>query len=78
MTSSTHDSEDLSELDGTVDRFAQLSISKGVGEGAKSSEISPISLFAPFSDDSIDHHVRTQMAPKLDAQTLFAFGVSFS
>jgi len=77
FSASTQDSENLSPTqqkypaaNATVERFEQLSISKGASDG---NDTSHFSLFAPISDDSADYP-KTQMAPKLDAQTLFAFG----
>jgi hypothetical protein len=39
-------------------------------------ESSMFSLFAPVEDDLTSDQAKTQTAPKLNAQTLFAFGVS--
>ena len=75
--SSAH--QKLSFFDATAEQSEQLSIPAATGEASKASELhqsmSQISLFSPFDD--CNEQTKTCMAPKLDAQTLFAFGVSY-
>ena len=80
-TKSTVDSENLTPskqfygFESASERYSQHSGTKQGAYGAPVGEASVFSLFAPNSDDQADQPM-TKMAPKLDAQTLFAFGVS--
>ena len=80
-TKSTVDSENLTPskqfygFESASERYSQHSSAKQGAYGAPVGEASVFSLFAPNSDDQADQPM-AKMAPKLDAQTLFAFGVS--
>ena len=80
-TKSTVDSENFTPskqiygFDTAQDRSERHSSNKQGPYGVAVGEASVFSLFAPNSDDQVEQ-ASTQKAPKLDAQTLFAFGVS--
>ena len=76
-TKSTVDSENLtpSKQIYAYESASALSSAKKAAYGGAVGEASVFSLFAAPSDEQNDQQ-KPQMAPKLDAQTLFAFGVS--
>ena len=76
-TKSTVDSENLtpSKQIYAYESASAHSSAKKAAYGGAVGEASVFSLFAAPSDEQNDQQ-KPQMAPKLDAQTLFAFGVS--